>query len=514
VKATATGREPIVHIGMIRGTDKVTFRCSEPCAVCDREGKVHGEIVADRSYEVTVSESVPARVDYFVRLAITEDEATAQQAAAREAKRGWPLTHRHLGLVVDVGASTVDNREYWVLAGPFPTEKDAVEFRREHGIPAVYLVVEQAVHPPRAILECAGHRFQDVVRIVPRSGRKGVITLADVLVGVEFHWQHLEDQLLFGTLEVAVNNQGRLVAIDELLMEDYLASVNSSEMTTDCPEDLLRAQTVAARATVLATMGKHHAAEPFHLCADDHCQRYWGAGYVMERSIQAASDTRGEVLLFQGKVCDARYSKICGGVAEDYANVWDERHVPYLVPFVDGKEPVSFPIDDEAKARAFIESRPDVFCNTERYPVPATLGDSNRLFRWEVSYPREQLQELVARKSGLDFGELIDLVPGKRGASGRLMSLQVIGTKRSFTVGKELEIRRILSETHLYSACFYVKRQVDAQGKVQRFVLRGAGWGHGVGLCQVGATTMAAQGYDYRQILSHYYPGTELAKLY
>lgn len=511
---TSNTAEPVVRIGMIRATDKVSFRGSEPCALCDGEGKVRTKLAPGQCYEVVALESVPAEIEYFVRLAIAEDEITAANLAAKEAQKGWPTTYRQEGLVVDLGASTVDNREYWVLAGPFATEKDAVAFRRAHDIPAVYLVVEQAVRRPRGVLQCAGQRFRDVVRIVPPSGRKGVITLANVVVGVEFHWQHLEDQQLFGTLEVTINNQGRLVAIDELLIEDYLASVNSSEMTADCPPDLLRAQTVAARATVLATMGKHHAAEPFHLCADDHCQRYWGAAYVMEDSARATADTRGEVLLFKGKVCDARYSKICGGVAEDYACVWDERHVPYLVPFVDGPNPISFPIDDETKARAFIDSDPDVFCNTRRYPVPASLGDSNRLFRWQVTYTREELQELIARKTGIDFGELVDLVPGARGVSGRLMSLQVKGSKCTFTVGKELEIRRILSETHLYSACFYVERELDAHGKVLRFVLKGAGWGHGVGLCQVGATTMAAQGYDYRQILSHYYPGSQLVKLY
>ncbi len=505
--------EPTVRIGMIRATERVTFRCNQPCTLCDGQGQARTRLPAG-TYQVSASEASPAQIDYFVRMAITEEEGEAQRLAAEHAHKGLPVTYRQVGLVVDLGGGTLDNREYWVLVGPFASEREAVSFRRQHDIPAVYLVVEQAVRRPRAVLSCAGQTVQDCLRVVPPPGAKGAITLADVIVGVEFHWQHLEDQTLFGTLEVTVNNQGRLVAIDELLIEDYLASVNSSEMTADCPPDLLRAQTVAARATVLATMGKHHAAEPFHLCADDHCQRYWGAGYVMEHSLNAAATTRGEVLMYQGRVCDARYSKICGGVAEDYANVWDERRVPYLVPFVDGHAPVPFPVDDEQKARAFIDSSPDVFCNTQRYPVPASLGDSNRLFRWQVSYSREELRELISRKTGMEFGELVDLVPGPRGASGRLLSLQVVGSRRSFVVGKELEIRRILSDSHLYSACFYIEREFDAQGAVQRFVLHGAGWGHGVGLCQVGATTMAARGYDYRQILSHYYPGTELVRLY
>ncbi|MDZ7271355.1 MAG: SpoIID/LytB domain-containing protein [candidate division KSB1 bacterium] len=507
------GMEPLVRIGMIRAADLVTFRLREPCTLYDASGEARTQLAAG-TYQVSASAAVPAQIDYFVRLAIRDTKEEAQRAAVEYGEKGWPVTYRHAGLEVDLGATRVDNREYWVLAGPFANEHDAVDFRRQHEIPAVYLVVEQAVRKPRATLHCAGQSFENTVRLVPPAGKKGVITLANVVVGVEFHWQHLEDQTLFGALEVTVNNQGKLVAIDELLIEDYLASVNSSEMTVDCPPDLLRAQTVAARATVLATMGKHHAAEPFHLCADDHCQRYWGAGYVMEQSRAAAAATRGEVLMFRGKVCDARYSKICGGVAEDYANVWDERRVPYLVPFTDGRTAIPFPIDDEDKARAFIDSNPDVFCNTQRYPVPDSLGDSNRLFRWQVCYSREELQELIARKTGIEFGELVDLVPGARGASGRLMSMQVVGSRGTFVVGKELEIRRILSESHLYSACFYIERERDAQGRVRRFVLHGAGWGHGVGLCQVGATTMAAQGYDYRQILAHYYPGTELVKLY
>jgi len=265
-------------------------------------------------------------------------------------------------------------------------------------------------------------------------------------------------------------------------------------------------------------MGKHHYDTDFHLCSDDHCQCYHGAIKEQESSRQAVMNTLGEVIMFGDEVCDARYSKICGGIIESYDNVWDNREVPYLKAGVDTKGKIDFPADSEKKARELIDSDLDVFCNTNKYKLPPKLAElysTENLFRWTVTYSREKIEELLLKKMNIKLVELKDIVPVSRGASGRLIYVDFVGTDRTVRVGKELKIRRVLSDSHLYSSCFYVEKVMTHDGShVKDFILKGAGWGHGVGLCQVGATVMALQNYSYQDILKHYFQNIEIVKLY
>lgn len=276
---------------------------------------------------------------------------------------------------------------------------------------------------------------------------------------------------------------------------------------------LLKAQTIAARSTIFATMGKHHFGQAFHICADDHCQCYRGTSYEQETSARAVNECLGETLMFENQVCDARYAKICGGVMESYENVWENKKIPYMVSGIDGEIEIDYPINTEEKARAFIDASPDVYCNTDQYKLPKMLEFSNHLFRWKLKYSREELEEIIRQKTGEDIGELQDILPLERGESGRLIYINIVGSKKTLKVGKELAIRRVLSKSHVYSSCFYVDKTVK-DGKVKAFTLVGAGWGHGVGLCQVGATIMAEKGFSYADILAHYYKQSELKKLY
>lgn len=255
----------------------------------------------------------------------------------------------------------------------------------------------------------------------------------------------------------------------------------------------------------------------YDVCADDHCQRYQGITrtYGHEHAVREAIEaTWGEVLTYDGEICDARFSKCCGGVSEAFESCWEEVPHPYLIPVRDNGEAREIPdLTDEAAAERWITTHPESYCDTQD---PTVLGqvlngydrETSDFYRWQVSYTAEELSELVARRSGIDFGTILNLVPVERGASGRLVRLKIVGTKRAMIIGKELEIRRILSETHLYSSAFVVRREGN------RFILLGAGWGHGVGLCQIGAAVMGAKGIPYARILLHYYTGARIEKLY
>ena len=274
----------------------------------------------------------------------------------------------------------------------------------------------------------------------------------------------------------------------------------------------------------------HEAHKNFDVCADDHCQRYQGITRAStSRAIEAVSATRGEALMYEGKICDARFSKCCGGAFEEFQNCWENVRHPYLIGQRDSQTTNKLPdLTIEAEADKWIRTSPVAFCNTQDKKILSQVlnnydQETADFYRWKVSYSQEELSELIHKRSGIDFGKIIDLIPVERGTSGRLVRLKIVGTLRTLTIGKELEIRRTLSTSHLYSSAFVVDKEYKEEDRKykekeqeipSRFILTGAGWGHGVGLCQIGAAVMGEQGYKYEEILSHYYPGSMIERQY
>ena len=370
---------------------------------------------------------------------------------------------------------------------------------------------------------------------------EGTFTLIDVIIGVNFHWERRENQTFQGTLKLIVEN-GCVTAINLIGIEDYLYSVISSEMSATASKNLLKAHAVISRSWLLAQIEKNKAltAEQtpytatadngeelikwydredhvnFDVCADDHCQRYQGiVRSAVSPNVRAAIDeTWGEVLKYDGQICDARFSKCCGGVFEEFEYCWEPKHFPYLVKVRDSVNEQDIPdLTVEENARKWILSSPEAFCNTADAGILSQVlntydQETTHFYRWTVEYTAEELSALVKERSGEDYGEILDLIPVARGTSGRLWKLKIVGTKKTKAIGKELEIRRTLSKSHLYSSAFIVEK---TDGK---FILKGAGWGHGVGLCQIGAAVMGAKGYSYDRILSHYFPNSQIEKQY
>jgi SpoIID/LytB domain protein len=364
--------------------------------------------------------------------------------------------------------------------------------------------------------------------------------LYHVVIGVQFHWEREETQRFKGKLKIYVEN-GALTAVNILSVEDYLLSVISSEMSATSSVELLKAHAVISRSWLLAQIEKGKQLKDiayktvirdeegyirwydredhsrFDVCADDHCQRYQGITKVSAPQVyEALKATSGEVLLYDDRVCDARFYKCCGGITEKFENVWEPVVHPYLTKVIDNDAtPVGYDTDltVEENARAWILGNPPAFCNTHDGEVLSqVLNDYDQetqdFYRWEIVLTQAEIKDLLLRKAGIDVGDVLDLVPVERGVSGRLIRLKIVGSQRSITIGKELEIRKALSESHLYSAAFVVEKVSDA------FVLKGAGWGHGVGLCQIGAAIMGAKGYSYQEILTHYFPHAERKKIY
>ena len=261
----------------------------------------------------------------------------------------------------------------------------------------------------------------------------------------------------------------------------------------------------------------------FDVCADDHCQRYQGITKASTQAvIEAIEATKGQVLMYNGEICDARFSKSCGGVSENFENCWAPEHYPYLTKVIDNSsmhENFATDLTIEENAEKWIRESPEAFCNTNDKKILSQVlnnydQETTDFYRWKVEYTQAQMAEIISRRSGYDFGEIIDFKPLKRGESGRIIELQITGTKLTVIVGKELEIRKWLSNSHLYSSAFVVDKSDIKDGVPQKFTLTGAGWGHGVGLCQIGAAVMGEQGYKYHEILQHYFQNAELTTIY
>ena len=374
-------------------------------------------------------------------------------------------------------------------------------------------------------------------------------SLSDVTIGVNFHWERKETQTFLGTLRFVVESD-KICAINELPVEKYLESVISSEMSATSSLELLKAHAVISRSWLLAQMKKRRdVAESgnnffsftkkedmlirwydredhtiFDVCADDHCQRYQGITKETSPHVaEAIRQTKGQVLLDGDEICDARFSKCCGGVTEEFQYCWEDTPKNYLTAVRDialGIESTLPNLTNEEEAEKWIRFNPPAFCNTQdKRILSQVLNDYDQetvdFYRWKVTLTQEKLQQLIADRLKMNLGSILDMKSVERGTSGRISKLQIIGTEKTFTIGKELEIRRTLSDSHLLSSAFIVdKYDIDEQGVPQRFELIGAGWGHGVGLCQIGAAVMGEEGYLYDAILLHYYQGAEIKKLY
>ena len=441
-----------------------------------------------------------------------------------------------------------DGQEPCVSVGIVSGEKIAFSLNSPYTAKGEQIVGEQVVEFSEGGILWNGTQYRELT--FHPSTEDSSFSLHDVTIGVNFHWERKETQTFLGTLRLVVDAD-KICAINDLPVEKYLESVISSEMSATSSLELLKAHSVISRSWLLAQMDKRKKLKEgtnsffsfikkddelikwydredhtiFDVCADDHCQRYQGITKETSPNVaKAIAATRGKILMSEGEICDARFSKSCGGVSEEYQYCWENIKMPYLLAVRDTAkgvkdEDVIPDLTIEANADNWIRTAPDAFCNThDKEILSQVLNDFDQettdFYRWRVVYTQKELNDLITEKLKMDLGDIIDLVPVERGVSGRLCKLKIVGSKRSFTIGKELEIRRVLSTSHLYSSAFVVDKDDVKDGVPQKFTLIGAGWGHGVGLCQIGAAVMGAQGYDYNQILLHYYRNAEIKSLY
>ncbi len=376
------------------------------------------------------------------------------------------------------------------------------------------------------------------IEIVPTNKKNDIFEIEDVIIGVDFHWERKEKQRFRGGISI-IKEEEKLTIINKITVEQYIESVISSEMNANASIDFLKSHAIISRSWLLSRLNNVRKEEVkkgmmdsterrikwygreehinFDVCADDHCQRYQGITRVSTEQVRkAVHETKGLVLKYADEICDARFSKCCGGISEDFENVWEDKEVPYLKAVVDK---VDSDCIYEKDFEEWIRIYPDAFCNTnDKHLLFQVLNDydieTKDFYRWTVKYTQKELADIVRRRSGIDFGDILSINPLSRGRSGRIIELELKGSKHTMTIGKELEIRKVLSESHLFSSAFVVDYFNYTDNVPQNFIIRGAGWGHGVGLCQIGAAVMADKGYSFENILMHYFKGAQIEKIY
>lgn len=519
------GPDPIVRIGLMEEYDRIDFSIEGDYEIQTLSGDpIKGGITPDYLWHVVPDRTNEARAVYSILTTAFAKRDPADKLRRALSQKNFPARVLDVGEEIIINSRVVANNiKYRVLIGRYATEREArksIDPFKEEYAPRV---VRQIIKAASGTVELLTDDYNDSriikngFRLVPKTP-ESLVNMLDVREGTGFHWEREVDRSYPGIIEVRVDHRGLLMVLSELPLEQYLKGVVPAEMPASYPLEALKAQAVAARSEVLSKIGLKHPNDPFDLCAHVHCQAYAGCTYYHERANEAVDQTRGQVLMIDGRVAEAVYSACCGGHTEDKLNVWNPPDAAHLKGDWDiekDSDIEKLDLTREPDVEKWVNMSPDVWCNPKTHDnLPDILQRAEENFRWEIIYSRRELEEIIRRKSGEDIGILMGIIPLARGNSGRLMEIEIQGSTKNLRIQRELNIRNVLSPKYLKSACFTIGVEEGEDGRPINFRLRGAGWGHGVGMCQVGAGVMGSEKKNFKTILTHYYPGTTIEKVY
>lgn len=512
-----TAGDPIIRVGILEDQESIYFEPQGSFAVTAWEAKESFQALEKGLWKATIQSLAPEGDSWRILLYESAELKRAQDFAGRMRDQGVSVTLKSHGEQLQAGAKNLIDRTFHrvLLDKPFSSSSEA----------NLYLKNKTALLQGRVIRD-AGETALGKIALQTPKGRTIIInqavrlsgadmTLRDVEVGSGYHWARNEARTYSGEMELRINLRGKLTAINVVPLEVYLRGVVAGEMANSFPDEALKAQAIISRTLFLNTFGRSHRGTEFDVCDDVHCQAYIGLANSSDAVEKAVHDTKGLVLTHKDMLITASYSAVCGGHTAAAADVWDSDGEPYLQGQLDTRAHIGdLDLSDEAKVALWVNSAPDVCCNLHANGRPEFGAYAEKYFRWEQRVPRVELEKMIAEYTGTAIGKLIDIVPLKRGNSGRLMTIKIVGSEESVQIRKELNIRRALSKSTLYSACFTITREGVRDGLAESFLFKGAGWGHGVGLCQLGAAVRAAAGTSVSEILAYYYPGTLIKQLY
>ncbi len=510
---------PTIDVGLFWGRDSISFSTDSSCRFSSPEGDFLTQPAGDRNWQARVVNPRPAVVVYRLVAASFSTLSSAKREAERLRSMGFDSEASPIGSIRRVGRYTTSNGTFYrvILKKRFATKEEAQIWQDSLSNKINTFVIREVVRPALgtivAVCPETGTQIESKTPMVI-SGRR--ITLRNVPVGQGYHWARSEERQYPGEIILRVGEDGTLTVINRIEIETYLQGVVPAEMPAGFPLEALKAQAVAARSEVLAKLGRAHVTDPFDVCADVHCQAYAGLSKRAAATDRAVRETRGQVLVYNDEVVDAVYSAVCGGHGESSSSAWGGESLPYLEGHYDGPGRLKRygDLSREENIRRWINADPVAACNSDKGQFLSALEYTRKYFRWQDTLSQTDLRASLKRFSGQEVGAILDLIPLRRGESGRISHLKVQGTDRSYIIKKELNIRKALSESTIWSSCFYVDTVRSGTGAPRCFILHGAGFGHGVGMCQTGAAGLALRGSDYRSILYHYYQGTRIRRIY
>ncbi len=519
------GGQPLVRTGLLEGYDRVDFRVNGAFTLMSLNGEIIFEnITSTRRWRAKVENSTPAQFVYSIQTHVCDNLKDAEEIALRLNEEGHPAKILPYGRELVIGGKVVHEARKWrIIVGAFDSEEHArpnlatfaendservVILRHRTMEPSGKIEVYDAEYEKNAMIE-------DGFRIIPENSIIET-TVYGVQVGVGFHWEHTEDRVYRGIIEIRIDNSGNLMTIDELHLDDYLKGVVPSEMHSTYPMEALKAQAVAARSYTVAKLSNRPADDPIDFPATAAFQVFSGTTYESEATSQAVYATTGEVLKVNNQVCEAYFCANSGGHTESKEN-WVPPGESYLVghPVMPESEQSKFELNLtlEKDVADWVKSHPENFSNPRGTNIEM-LDKNVRYFRWDITYTRAELEEIIQRKLGFSIGTLIDIQPLKRGVSGRITELEILGTHRNYKLNGELNIRRALSKSTLYSSCFVVEMVMGELGHPVEITFIGAGFGHGVGMDQTAAGVMATKGFLYQDILGAFYQGARVERIW
>lgn len=503
---------PGIRIGIAEQLDGLSFETDGPIAVWDQQDQLLIDKASSKKWRVTVADAAPVTVLYRLLYREVDDAEAGRRIIDDLERRGIFATMKASYKRGFIDRKLLSRKYYQILLKPiFESEADARQYQQSLAGSMVTSILPFFNDRPagRVILTNEQTREQYASGGLLRI--RGNHFAFKVRAGEGFHFEQEETRTYQQALEFWIDRFGKLTVVNVIPLEVYLKGVVGSEMHPQFPLEALKSQAVAARSYTLARLGMQHRLSPFDVCDEVHCHVYGGLDRESESVAQAVQATAGQVLVAENKICEAFYAGVCGGHSEHNENVWSTDPLPYLRGHPDWKawgSTLDFDLTEEAQVRRWIETRPTSFCNTDGMEIPTALNYTRRYFRWQVQYTSEELGRIIRSKTGEDVGAVLEIIPQERGVSGRLKKIAVRGSRKTISISGELSIRNALSPNYLFSSCFVAQRDGA------NIIIKGAGWGHGVGMCQTGAAVMALKKYSYREILNHYYPDSQLIKLY
>lgn len=505
-------RVPAIRIGIAEKLESLTFEANGAIDIFDQTNQALGNQIQGTSWQVSLTGATSVHVLYRLLYEQVTQEEQAKAIVANLSARGIAATIKPAHQKKLINAKSNSDVEYHVYLMPiFQSESDARSYSLSlaEKISATPLPFFDARPQGKVILENLATRqkfeSEGLLRIQGQGFRFQAPT------GEGYHFEKKELRSYKESLEFWIDRFGKLTVVNQIPLEEYLKGVVGSEMSPAFPLEALKAQAVAARSYTLSRLDKQHRLEPFDVCDEVHCHVYGGVDREKPEVVRAVAATSGQVLMSGNQICETYYASVCGGHGEHNENVWTGNPLSYLRGHLDSELTDKFPegyLQNESQVRRWIESSPDVFCSTTGKEIPEALNYTRKYFRWTTKHSQNELSAIIRERTGERIGTVLEIIPVERGVSGRLKKIQIRGTQKTITVEGELSIRKALSSNYLYSSCFVVDRQ-NAD-----FIINGAGWGHGVGMCQTGAAMIALRGYDYQVILAHYYTNSKLTKLY